>query len=152
MYYLKKDISPLEILRSQNVLRTSLLVSRTLPSNVPRTFWDGHDVEFFKGLGDVILRTFPEHSPDSKVTLIQCWNSIRIIILVEVENSMINNIGSMLIIQCFSVLKRQILNQCWFLVSISLVELRLSIPHSTLKYGTFSWNVVSTCSSNNKLC
>ncbi|KAI2643981.1 ATP synthase subunit beta [Labeo rohita] len=33
---------------------TSTLVSRTSPSNVPRTFQDGHDVEFFKGLGDVI--------------------------------------------------------------------------------------------------
>ncbi len=41
----------------------------------------------------------------------------------------------MLIIQCFSLLKRQILNQCWFLVSISLVEFRLSIPPSTLKGG-----------------
>ncbi len=58
--------TPLEILRSKNVLRTSLLVSRTLPSNVPRTFWDGHDVEFFKGLGDVIWRTFPEHSGRSR--------------------------------------------------------------------------------------
>ncbi len=66
LYNFYQDTSPLEILHSQNVLRTSLLVSRTLPSNVPRTFWDGHDVEFFKGLGDVIWRTFPGHSGRSR--------------------------------------------------------------------------------------
>jgi len=40
----------------RDVLRTSPLVSNTLPSNVSGTFGDGHDVEFFKGSEDVILR------------------------------------------------------------------------------------------------
>jgi len=56
MLTFRPTATQLKMLRSQDVLRTSPLVSRTSPSNVPGTFGDGHDVEFFKGSEDVILR------------------------------------------------------------------------------------------------
>ncbi len=48
--------------RSQNVSAGV----KTSPGNVPRTFWEGHNVEFFKGLGDVIWGTLAELSGRSR--------------------------------------------------------------------------------------
>lgn len=42
----------------QELLENVPLLSRTFPGNVSRTFPDGHNLEFFKGLGEVIWQTF----------------------------------------------------------------------------------------------